>query len=217
MQWSVWRNLIVALLLGAAALAAWFYIEERLFARKWDPAEVSRAGTFRLAQQTLAQFEAPPDAHRKMMRLTAYWGTGDLDFDQYLARHLLDPGCGDALRERFCAELGWRDKLRERWVNYWCWKHKREPSDAVAEFVELFDEELAEKTPPPIRWREVLDLLAVFELAGRSELARLLTPDNAVERYRKWRTEVPEPKIERARPSKPFTSAMNLPRAMLAA
>jgi hypothetical protein len=198
------RNTIVLALLAAVALGGWAYAERRALGRQWACYRVGAADSFEAARPQLAWFDAGADRDARLDALVGKWGTGNPRFDLYLARYLAEPECSDRLRERFAARIGSRPELLARWAHYWTWRARLEPGEQVASVVEYHDALFAANSPPPITWREVLDLQAVFELLGQGPRAAGLSPETWPDHYRVWQETRPERSFHFDRPARPF-------------
>jgi len=204
----LWISL-AALLLAALGLGAWAYAHRGALQRQWACYRVGAAGSPAEAQAEIAWFEA--DAEDRQVRLddlVGKWGTGNQRFDVYLASHLYDPACSDALREAFAAELDRRPELLPRWAHFWSWRTRQEPNEQIGSTVEYLGTLAAATPPATITWREVLDLHAVFELTGQGALAAGLSPANWLEHYRRWQQVRPAELPHIGRPKEPFESPL---------
>lgn len=172
------RTIILLLLVcGVAALGVWAYIQRESLARSWAISRVAAAPNFETAQQRMRWFEAGPQAADRRRALVEKWGTGDEQFDLYLARHVVGPSSSVSLREAFALQLSRRPALLPLWARYWVALTGPPSSDHVRMLAGY--RTLAEAKPSTaLPWREVLDLQAVFALLGRPDLALGLTPAN---------------------------------------
>lgn len=179
---------LVALLIVAAGVGGWLYANRDAIERRRAVLRVADAPNFAQAQVELRWFELAPEVDEKRAELVGYWGTGQATFDTYLAQHLRDPDCGEALRKRFSEELAWRPELRPLWATVWRERTKQPPHEEAASVLEFLDTLAKAETPPRLTWRQVLDVQAVFELRGRGDLAVRLTPENCLDRFRQFKS-----------------------------
>ncbi len=198
------RTLLVLIALIAVFVGAWTYVNRRTLTRQWRCYRVSSAESFEQAQEEIAWFENGADRHERLAELMRKWGTGNRQFDLYLARHLHEPACGDPLREAFSEELGRRDELLPRWAHYWSYSSAEEPDEQIDSILRHLDALLRTPTTEQIPWREVLNLQALFQLAGCPERARDLSPSNWQATYRAWLEVRPNNLPHIARPERPF-------------
>jgi len=201
----LWLRLLLLLfvLVGAGA-GAWCYLNWQRLVRQSACYRVGVAPSFKEAQAEIAWFETGRDREAKLRELLRKWGTGNRQFDLYLAQHVGHAKSTEALREAFSLELAWREELVPRWAHYWSWRAPLEPDEQIASIIEYLDDLAAAETPKKITWREVLDLQAVFHLTGYRRLAHRLTPENWHERYRRWSETRPAKLPHITRPAKPF-------------
>lgn len=197
------RLLIFCLLLAGVAVGAWVCVQRRRLARQWDSFRVGQAATAEEATAKIAAVEQAADRQERLRELVRKWGTGNQRFDLYLAGYVRGGRSSDRLRQTFSLEMNRRRELLPRWTHFWCWQTDR-PGEQLASIVEYHDTLVAMDRPPPIPWREVLNLQAVFQLTDRAELARRLSPDNWVARYRAWQQTRPAKLPRPARPDRPF-------------
>jgi hypothetical protein len=199
-----WLGLALALLLiGGLAVAGWLYWQPISVGAQFAGYQVGAAPTFSLAKREIARFDAGRDRAAKDRELVSGWGTGNRQFDFYLAKYLSEPECSDELRQAFSLELGWRPELLPRWAHYWAWRTRQEPADEIASLAEYLTA-LAPLSPPrSLTWREVLNLQAAFALTGEPDLARRLAPDNWPGRFREWMASKPD-WTQVARPKTPL-------------
>ena len=201
------RRLLIAtgLLLLAAGLAAgaWLYLRSSPLASQFAGYRVGAAATYSLAKPEIARFDSGSHRAAQDRELVRGWGTGNRQFDLYLARYLSEPECSDDLRQAFSLELGWRAELPARWARYWAWRAKQAPADEISAIDEYLAALARVEPPRLLSWREVLDLQAVFVLTGQAELARRLSPDNWRSRFRQWSESKPQP-IRVERPDSPL-------------
>ena len=191
------------MLLVALALGVWCYCQREPLARQWSLYRIGAAASTREAETEIARCEADPDPDAMIGDLIGKWGTGNRRFDLYLAGHLDSESCGEALRKAFAAEVGRQHELLDRWAHFWTWHAPLPPDQQMASVVAYLDI-LAADPSRDIPWREVLDVQALFQLTGRSELAKGLSPANWRDRYRGWRRGRPAELPQIARPKEPF-------------
>ncbi len=187
---------ITAAVLVTVSLAISCHFKRQEIARQLAVYRVGSAATFSQAQAQIAWFETGPDSDARLRELVAKWGTGNRQFDIYLAGYVSDPASSEALRQAFSLELAWREELLPRWTHYWCWREAREADDPFASISSHFDLLASADSDETITWREVLDLQAVFCVGGYSQLAKRLSPENWRSRYAEW---------QKVRPSEPPT------------
>ncbi len=171
---------------GGLAAAGWFYFHPMPVGSQLAAYRVGAAPTFSLAKRELASLDSGRDREGKLRELAAGWGTGNQQFDFYLAQYLNEPECSDAMREVFSLELGWRPELLPRWAHYWAWRSKQAPAEEVASIADFLSALVSLQPARLLTWRETLNLQAAIVLTGESELARRLTPENWPGRYRQW-------------------------------
>jgi hypothetical protein len=204
------RRLLIAsgvscLLAGIAALGWWYYAGQERVTQQIATYRIGTAANFQQAQRDIVRFEQGPGLEAKLAQLVAGWGTGNSKFDLYLARHLGSAQCSEALRKAFSLELAWRPVLLARWAHYWSWQTKQQPSEEVASIVRYLEALQSADNPPEITWRQVLEVQAVFILSGQPDLATRLSPDNLVDRYRRWSQSVQDGQLAAVqRPEQPF-------------
>lgn len=198
------RVLVVLVPLAGIGLGGWCYLHRKQLARQWAVYRVGAAEPFRKAQSQIIRCETGPDREALIHELVRKWGTGNQRFDLHLARHLGQAPCTDALREAFSSELGRREELLPRWAHYWTWRAKMDPDQQIASILAYLDTLVRVEPVKPITWREVLDLQAVFQLTGQTELARRLSPANWRDRYRRWQQSRPVELPHVPRPARPF-------------
>ncbi|HVC94246.1 MAG TPA: hypothetical protein VND64_11175 [Pirellulales bacterium] len=194
---------ITSLSFGGVAGVVWFYHERDPLGRQVVGYRVGAAGSYAQACREIAWFEQGADHESKLRELVGGWGTGNPQFDLYLARYLGDSNCGEALRRAFSLELAWRPELLPRWAHFWCWHTKLAPAEEITSIAEYLATLVLVDPPKKLTWREVLDLQAVFELTGHEDLARRLAPDNWPTRYDRW-LEAAEKTPAVTRPKLPF-------------
>jgi len=185
------RMRILLLLAALVALAAvgWGYACRQELVRQVALYRVGAAASYDEARQAIAWFELQPGRSEKLRELVRKWGTGNEPFDRYLARYVSDPASGEARREAFSLNLAWNDEHLPRWANYWQSRSGSSPEQRTRSLLAHLDLLLDAPSPPSLTWREVLDLQAVFTLAGHPRLAHRLSPENWSARYRLWRGE----------------------------
>ena len=191
-------------LLASLAIGAWWYVNRRELSRQWACYRVGAAESFSQAQHEIAWFETGPDRRDRLRDLTRKWGTGNRQFDLYLARHVDDLASSELLRETFSRELGRRKELLPRWARYWSHRAKLEPDRQIASTLSYLDTLVLARVTRTIPWREVLDLQAVFQLTGHGHLAADLSPENWQQQYRRWQQTRPARLSHTERPGKPF-------------
>ena len=196
-----WWILLLILLVAGAAIWGFGYREK--LARQWHCYRVATADSFADAQQELAWFEQEPPCDVRLRELVAKWGTGSAQFDWYLARHLADPRCSDALRQHFVEHLEGDKALADRWAHFWRYRAAMEPTRQVASVVTYLDTLYEADASHPITWRDVLDLQAVFYLLGERQ-GTGLSPTTWQEHYRVWRETRRKKDPPITRPAKPF-------------
>jgi len=193
----------LALLAVGLAAGAWFYLHPSPWAAQFAGYRVGAAQTYSLAKPEIAAFDSGSGRTAKDRELAAGWGTGNQQFDFYLARYLGESECSDDLRQAFSLEFGWRPELLPRWAHFWAWRTKQAPEAEIASIIDYLEALAGAEPPRLLTWREVLDLQAVFTLTGKPELARRLTPDNWSRRFAEWsRAKGEEHRVERS--SSPF-------------
>ncbi len=198
------RKLILAVVLAGIFVGAWVYANRKQLARQWACYRVGAADSFEEAQDEIAWFESGSDRRERLAELARKWGTGNQRFDLYLARHLHLPACSSLLREVFCEEFDRRTELLPRWAHHWSWRAEREPDHQVESILIFLDGRVSAEQLRAITWREVLDLRAIFQLVGRAELARGLSPANWPDAYRRWQRTRPAELPRAGRPAEPF-------------
>ena len=190
------------LLLSSIAVGLWAYGNWTQLCGQWACYRVGSTKSFADAQTRIARLETGTDRDAKMALLVGKWGTGNRQFDLYLAEHLCDAAATDGLRESFSRQLGHRAKLRRRWAH--CWSHRTPlpPDEQIQSIVSYLDTAATVDPPRAITWREVLELRAVFELTGKTTPAPDISPANWHEYYRLWREtrpgdlpHIPRPKM----------------------
>lgn len=202
---SVWFRLAVTtIVLAGIAVAAWAYANRSALTRQWMCYRVGAAQTFEEAQDRLRWFEQGSDRQEKLRELVGKWGTGNQQFDLYLARYIGNPESSEALRECFSLEFGWRERLLGRWAHYWAWRSRQDPGKQIASILAYLDTLAMAEPPRAITWREVLDLQAIFQLTGHAELAQRLKPANWRSRFQQWHGQRPAELPQVARPKTPL-------------
>ena len=198
------RIWMLAPLLVALAVGAWVYVSRGQLTRQWQCHRVAAAESFEQARQEIAWFDRGSDRRERLGELVRKWGTGSPRFDFYLGRYLGQPACSDLLREAFSKELGRRPELLPRWAHYWSHSARETPDERIDSIVRHLDILLAAARPKEIPWREVLNLQAVFQLAGCPNRAQGLSPDNWHPTYRTWLEARPAELPHVPRPASPF-------------
>jgi hypothetical protein len=200
----VCRHILLAiLLLAVAGLAVWCYICREPLRRQWTLYRIGAAATSREAEREIVRSETDPDPDAMIGDLVDKWGTGNQQFDVYLATHLDAPSCGDSLRQAFAEEIGRRPELLPRWAHFWIWRSPLPLDEQTASVVTYLDSVAGDRSRN-ITWREVLEVQALFELTGRGELARGLSPSDWRDRYRQWQRRRPAELPHHPRPKTPF-------------
>jgi hypothetical protein len=182
----LWLAIGIAAMLGGLAAGGWFYFHPLPLGPQVAAYQIGTEPTFSLAKREIASLDNEPDRQTKLRELVGGWGTGNAQFDLYLAQYLGEPECSDAMRETFSLELGWRPELLSRWAHYWAWRSRQEPAAEIASIAEYLAALVSLEPPRRLTWREVLNLQASFALTNHSELGRRLTPDNWPGRFREW-------------------------------
>jgi len=201
----VWvRALALTGLLACVGVGTWYYANQERLARQWSVYRLGRAETLPQARAEIARLESGPDRQTAVRDLAAKWGTGNQQFDLYLAWYVGQPSSSELLREAFSLEFAWREPLLTRWAHYWGWRAQQEPDQEIASILAHLEALASSDPSQPIPWREVLNLQAAFELTGHARLAKRLHPDNWHERYRKWQKAVQGAIPRVARPEAPF-------------
>ncbi len=193
-------GVVAGTLLGAGLLV---FANRRTLQRQWHCYRVATAESFPLAREEMAWFEQGPDPRGRLGELVAKWGTGNPTFDLYLAQQVADRASSELLREVFCCELQSRPNLLKRWAHYWAYQSPMAPGDRLASVVAYF-EDLARNDPQPSTWRELLDLVAVFQWTDREELAARLQPTEWIAPFQDWQAERPRPLPRIGRPAEPL-------------
>jgi hypothetical protein len=202
------RALLAMLVLTASGLGAWCYVYRQPLRRQWALYRIGAAASPQEADREIVGCLAGPDHNAMIGEMVGKWGTGNRPFDLHLATHLGAGTCGEPLRMAFAAELGRRAGLLDRWAHYWTWRAQLPPEQQMASLVAYFDALLAADPPRDITWRDVLDLEALFQLTGRGELARNLSPNNWRDRYAQWQRSRPAQLSRIPRPEEPFPKEM---------
>mgnify|MGYP005841735925 CR=1 FL=1 len=198
------RAAVLAALLAGAGAGAWYYLDSERLARQWSIYRLGHVETLAQARLEIVRLETGRDRQAAVRDLVAKWGTGNAQFDLYLAWYVGQPSSSELLRETFSLEFAWREPLLARWACYWSWRAPQEPDAEVASLVAHLETLVSGDPPALIPWREVLNLQAVFALTGRAPLAKRLQPDNWRQRYRAWREAVQGAVPHVARPEAPF-------------
>jgi len=198
MSWRCW--LIGLLLIGGLAIGAWAYGNRQPLRRQWAVYQVGAAKSYETAQERLAWFDEGPDPDARLGELVGKWGTGNRQFDLYLARYLGDPAASRRLRQAFSEHLSRWPVLLSRWAHYWAYRAPMGPDEQLASVVDYFDTLYTEAPDRRITWREVLDLQAVFYWVESSPRAVGLSPENWREHYRVWLETRPDELPSVARP-----------------
>ncbi|NQT16462.1 MAG: hypothetical protein HQ582_27130 [Planctomycetes bacterium] len=201
------RLLIILLVLAAVGVGTWYYLNRGELTSQWASHRVGAAPTFEEAQVEIAWFESGSDHKAKLRELVGKWGTGNQQFDLYLARHVSSPDSTEALRRLFSLGFGWHEERLPRWAHYWSWQTPEEPDREIASILGYLDLLHTADASKTITWREVLDLQAIFCLGGEPRLAKRLSPENWRGRYGDWRKRCGGRFPHVARPSGPFSDA----------
>jgi len=201
----LWLRLLITLFVGVGmCVGTWCYLRREGLACQWACYRVGRARTFEDARAKIAWFESGPDYKARLRELARSWASGNQRFDLYLARYVGHPDSSEALRKAFSRGFAWHEERLPRWAYYWSWQTNQEPDREIASILAYLDLVLKADPPKTITWREVLDLQAIFCLAGKPHLAKRLGPENWGERYRRWRKQCRGGLPHVARPSTPF-------------
>jgi hypothetical protein len=201
----LWARILLTLIVAAGlGVSIWAYRNRQRLSHQWSAYQVGAAISFDQARREIARLEKGPDSESQIRELVAKWGTGNGQFDLFLARYVDHPDSSETMRKAFSLELSWREELLPRWAHFWSWEGGPEPEGRVALILEYLDVLLLAEPPRTITWREVLDLQAVFQLTGQSDLAVRLKPENWQQRYRRWLEVRAEPLPEVSRPDRPF-------------
>jgi len=204
----LWLRLLITLvLLAAVGVGAWFFLHRRDLTNQLASHRVGAARTFEEAQVEIAWFESGPDHKTRLRELVDGWGTGNQQFDLYLARHVGSPDSSEALRKTFSLGFGWHEERLPRWAHYWTWRTPEEPDREIASILGYLDLLHAADASKTITWREVLDLQAIFYLGGEPQLAKRLNPENWRPRYGDWRERSAGQFPHVVRPGLPFPDA----------
>lgn len=198
------RVLVTLIVLAGISAAAWTYWNRRQLAWQWTSYRVGSAQTAVEARAEIARLESGPDRAVKLRELVDKWGTGNQQFDLHLAQYVESRESSEALRRAFSLGFAWHEDRLPRWAHYWSWRAKEEPGREIASMLAYLD--LLETAGPSktITWREVLDLQAVFCLAGEARRAVRLDPENWRNRYHEWRQVSGGDVPHVDRPGKPF-------------
>lgn len=199
-----WSFFIGVLLLIALVATPMLYLHRHSLKRDWTLYRVGAAGSSQEADGRIAACEASPESDVMIPALVHKWGSGNRQFDLYLALHVGGKSCGETLREAFAKELQRRKGLLDDWAHYWTWRAQLPPDHQMASVVVYHDALATAEPPRDITWRDVLDLQAIFQLTGFDELARDIEPSNWRECYAKWQKSRPAQLPRIARPEEPF-------------
>lgn len=204
-------RLLHALLLFAALAAVlvggWAYVNRETLSWQWASYQVGAAASFEQAREQIAGFEQGPDAPARLRVLAAKWGGGNPQFDRYLARYAASGDSSKVLRRAFSRQLTRRPELARRWAHFWCWQASIEPDrqiDSILEYLDALAFDDGASAAPPITWRELLDLQAIFALSGEPDRATRVGRENWREHYRVWREARRNAMPHVARPVEPF-------------
>lgn len=198
------RMLLTILLLAVLCAGVGGYLYRRKIADQWAVYQVGAAVSFDQARREIARLERGPHRDAAIRELVSKWGTGNPQYDLFLARYVDHPQSSEMIREAFSLEFAWREDLLPRWAHYWAWKPSRDPAERLDSIVEFLNVLLRAESTRRLTWREILDLQAVFQLTGRPDLALRLKPENWRERYVRWQQERKAAMPRIARPEKPF-------------
>ncbi len=196
--------LSLILLVACVALGTQVFTHRRQLARQWACYRVAAADSFAEAQTRIARFEEHADRREHLAELVGKWGTGNRQFDLYLARHVRDAAGSELLRESFSRELDRRPDLSARWAHYWCFEARLEPDEQIDSVVRYFDTLALTDPPKEITYREVLDLRALLQLTAAAERFAGLGPTNWHQHYARWQKVRPEDLPHVPRPKQPF-------------
>lgn len=180
------RFLILVVAVLVLAVGGWLYAYRQELVRQVALSRVSSAPDYEEARRALAWFEHEPDRQLKLRALVRKWGTGNEQFDRYLAQYVTDPASSDALREAFSLNLAWCDGHLSRWADYWSSRSGFDPEPRTRSLLAHLDLLLNTPSAPSLTWREILDLQALFIRTGQPHLALRLSPENWRDRYRQW-------------------------------
>jgi len=198
------RISLILLALAIAVLGVAGYVGREPLRRQWTLYRIGAAASPQEAEPQLVRCQTGGDRDAMIAELVRKWGTGNRQFDLYLAGHVSGASCGERLREAFAAGLGQRDGLLERWAQYWTWHAPLSPDEQLASVVAYCDTLLTAGPHSDITWREVLDLQALFQLTGCGDLARGLSPADWRDRYRQWCRTRPAQLPHVSRPEEPL-------------
>ncbi len=196
--------LFLVLLVACVALGTQVFTHRRQLARQWACYRVAAADSFADAQERIGWFEEGPDRRERLAELVGKWGTGNRQFDLYLARHVRDAASSELLRESFSRELDRRPGLLARWAHYWCFQARLEPDEQIDSVVRYFDTVASRGPSKEITYREVLDLRALLQLTAPVERFAGLGPTNWRQHYARWQKARPEDLPHIPRPARPF-------------
>lgn len=201
----LWLRILLTVLFFLAVLTGvWLYAHRESMARQWAVYRIGTAAGYNEARTAIGWFEAEPDRDVKLRELVRKWGTGNAQFDVYLAQYASDPVSSERFREAFSLNLAWHDDLALRWAHYWSWRPGSKPGYHMRSVLDHLDLLLKASPSTKLTWREILDLQAVFTVTGQPRLALRLSPDNWRERYRQWLAARPEKLPDIVRPAEPF-------------
>lgn len=183
----------------------WAYGNQELLDCQLRCFHIGRAESYAEAQRQIAWFETQFDCDAKLQVLVSRWGEGNPQFDEYLARYVVDPASSDALRQAFSLQFARRPEQLPRWAHFWRYKASLPPDEAVESVLGYFETVATAEPARWITWRDVLDLQAILTLADCGELGQRLTPENYRGRCQKWiEAGRPKPaKLERPRTALP--------------
>jgi len=183
------RALLLLVVVAGLLAGVWVFVNWRIVVWQWSSYQVGAAASFEEARKQFAQFEQGEHAPERLRVLVAKWGTGNRQFDRYLAQYATDGGSSTALRRAFSRELGRRPELLPRWEHFWRWQASLEPERQIASILEYLDPKAFADQPgagASITWRELLDLQAIFAISGDHDRAARVRPDTWREHYRVW-------------------------------
>ncbi len=182
-----WLAIGMAAALGGLAAGVWFYWHPLPLGVWMTVSRIGSAPTFSLAKRELREIDSRgPQREDRLRELVAGWGTGNPQFDLYLAQFLGEPECSDELREAFSLELGWRPDLLPRWGRYWAWHSPQDPAEEIESIIEYLAALASVEPPRRLSWRETLNLQGAIAVTGDAELARRLMPDGWRGRFQAW-------------------------------
>ena len=196
--------LSLILLVACVALGTQVFTHRRQLARQWACYRVAAADSFAEAQERITRFDKDPDRRERLAELVGKWGTGNRQFDLYLARHVRDAASSELLRESFSRELDRRQGLPARWAHFWCFQARLEPDEQIDSVVRYFDTLASTDPSKEITYREVLDLRALLQLTAPAERFAGLDPTNWRQHYARWQKARPKDLAHVPRPTEPF-------------